>query len=119
VGGYRVMRDQLQRMVEVAQLPNVTIQVIPFSAGAHPAMESSFDILEFGTVAPSLVYVEGLIGYMYLERPQDLERYDQVFERLRNTALSPQESIELMAQTVARYDHAAVPASNDAGGAGR
>jgi len=118
VGGYRVMRDQLQRMIEVAQLPNVTIQIIPFGVGAHPAMESSFDILEFGTVAPSLVYVEGLIGYMYLERPQDLERYDRVFERLRDTALSPQDSIELMAQTAARYDHAAVTTSYDAG-AGR
>jgi transcriptional regulator with XRE-family HTH domain len=119
VGGYRVMRDQLQRMIEVAQLPNVTIQIIPFGVGAHPAMESSFDILEFGTVAPSLVYVEGLIGYVYLERPQDLERYDRVFERLRDTALSPQDSIELMAQTAARYDHAAVPTGYDAGGAGR
>ena len=42
VGGYHVMRDQLQRMVEAALLPNVTIQIIPFSAGAHPAMESYF-----------------------------------------------------------------------------
>jgi transcriptional regulator with XRE-family HTH domain len=115
VGGYRVMRDQLQRIVEAAQLPNVTIQIIPFTAGAHPAMESSFDILEFGTVAPSLVYVEGLIGYMYLERPQDLERYERVFERLRDMALSPQESIELMAKTATRYDQGAVPAGYDAG----
>jgi transcriptional regulator with XRE-family HTH domain len=119
VGGYRVMRDQLQRMVEVAQLPNVTIQIIPFGAGAHPAMESSFDILEFGTVAPSLVYVEGLIGYMYLERPQDLQRYEQVFERLRDIALTPQESIELIEKTAARYDHAAVPTGYDAGSAER
>ena len=71
VGGYQIMRDQLQRMVEAALLPNVTIQIIPFSAGAHPAMESSFDIIEFSTVTPSLVYVEGLVGNMYLERPQD------------------------------------------------
>lgn len=114
VGGYRIMRDQLQRMVEAAQLPNVTIQIIPFSAGAHPAMESSFDILEFGTIAPSLVYVEGLIGYMYLERPQDLQRYDLVFERLRDIALNPQESIELIAEMAARYNRAVVPAVYDA-----
>jgi hypothetical protein len=115
VGGYHVMRDQLQRMVEAAQLPNVTIQIIPFSAGAHPAMESSFDILEFGAVAPSLVYVEGLIGYLYLERPQDLQRYQQTFERLRDIALSPQESIELIAGTATRYNRAVVPAIYDAG----
>lgn len=117
VGGYRVMRDQLQRMIEATQLPNVTIQVIPFSAGAHPAMESSFDILEFGPTAPSLVYVEGLAGYMYLERSQDLQRYELVFERLRDIALTPQESIELIAETAARYSRAVVPA--DAGGAGQ
>jgi transcriptional regulator with XRE-family HTH domain len=117
VGGYRVMRDQLQRMIDATQLPNVTIQIIPFSAGAHAAMESSFDILEFGAVVPNLVYVEGLVGYMYLERSQDLHRYEQVFERLRDIALSPQESIELMAETAARYDRAAVPAEHDAGSA--
>ena len=60
-------------------MPNVTIQIVPFSVGAHPAMESSFDILDLGTVAPSLVYVEGLAGNMYLERAQDLERYEKAF----------------------------------------
>jgi transcriptional regulator with XRE-family HTH domain len=114
VGGYRVMRDQLQRMAETAQLPNVTIQIIPFSAGAHPAMESSFDILEFGSIAPNLVYVEGLVGNMYLERSQDLQRYELVFERLRDIALSPQESIELIAETAERYNRTAVPAAYDA-----
>lgn len=115
VGGFHVMRDQLQRMVDAAQLPNVTIQVIPFTAGAHPAMESSFDILEFGASTPSLVYVEGLIGYMYLERAQDLLRYEEVFERLTDIALSPQESIELIAETVAHHNRMAVPAAHDAG----
>ncbi len=115
VGGFHVMRDQLLRMVDAAQLPNVTIQVIPFSAGAHPAMESSFDILEFsGAPTPSLVYVEGLIGYMYLERSQDLLRYEEVFERLCDIALTPQESTELIAETAARYDRAAVLAAHDA-----
>jgi transcriptional regulator with XRE-family HTH domain len=116
VGGFHVMRDQLQRMADAAQLPNVTIQVIPFSAGAHPAMESSFDILEFNAPAPSLVYVEGLIGYMYLERSQDLLRYEEVFERLCDIALSPQESIELIAETAAQYNRAVVFAAQDAGG---
>ena len=115
VGGYSVMRKQLQRLVEAAQLPNVTIQVLPFSVGAHPAMESTFDILNFGTVAPSLVYVEGLAGNMYLERSQDLQRYELVFDHLRDIALSPQESIELIAETAARYHRAAVPAAVDAG----
>ena len=115
VGGFHVMRDQLRRMVDAAQMPNVTIQVIPFSAGAHPAMESSFDILEFGDPMPSLVYVEGLIGNMYLERTQDLQRYEQVFARLSNIALSPQESIELITEAAVQYNRAAVPVAHDAG----
>jgi transcriptional regulator with XRE-family HTH domain len=115
VGGFHVMRDQLQQMVEAAALPNVTIQVIPFSAGAHPAMESSFDILEFGGTTPSLVYVEGLIGYMYLERPQDLLRYEEVFERLSTIALTPQESVELIAATAARYNREVVHAVHEVG----
>jgi transcriptional regulator with XRE-family HTH domain len=119
VGGFRVMRDQLQQMVDAAQLPNVTIQVIPFRAGAHPAMESSFDILEFSAPTPSLVYVEGLIGYMYLERAQDLLRYEEVFDRLCDISLSPQESIELISETAAQYNHAAVLAAQDAGNATR
>jgi transcriptional regulator with XRE-family HTH domain len=118
VGGFHVMRDQLERMVDAAQMPNVTIQVIPFTAGAHPAMESSFDILQFTAPTPSLVYVEGLIGYMYLERSQDLQRYEEVFERLCDIALSPQESIELIAETAAQYNRVTALAANNAGNVG-
>jgi transcriptional regulator with XRE-family HTH domain len=96
VGGPAVMRDQLNRLAEAAKLPHVTIQVIPFSVGAHAAMESTFNILDFEDPAPSLVYVEGLVGFMYLERPQDLARYRGVFEQLCNKALTPKESIELI-----------------------
>jgi transcriptional regulator with XRE-family HTH domain len=116
VGGYRVMRDQVRHLANAAQWPNVTIQIIPFSAGAHPAMESTFDILEFGdTALPSVVYVEGLAGNMYLERLPDLQRYEQVFDYLRQIALSPQDSIELLAETAEQYDRAAVPAEYDPG----
>jgi hypothetical protein len=110
VGGYRVMRDQLQQMAEVAKMPNVTVQIVPFSVGAHPAMESSFDILDLGAVAPSVVYVEGLAGNVYLERAQDLERYEKAFEILRGAALGPQDSLELITETAARYNRAAVRA---------
>jgi transcriptional regulator with XRE-family HTH domain len=108
VGGYSVMSEQLSRLVQAAELPHVTIQVISYEAGAHPAMESTFYILEFTQPAPTLVYVEGLVGSIYLERPQDIRRYQQVFERLCNMALSPQESIEVMARIGAKYNRAAL-----------
>jgi transcriptional regulator with XRE-family HTH domain len=113
VGGYGAMRNQLLHMVETAQLPNVRIQVIPFDIGAHPAMESSFDILQFGSIAPSVVYVEGLIGNIYLERHADLERYEKSFDRLHSLALSSQDSIELMVEMAARYDRPTIPAGQD------
>jgi hypothetical protein len=103
VGGPAVMKEQLERLVDLATWPNVTIQVIPFTAGAHAALESTFNILDFEAPAPSLVYVEGLVGFMYLERPQDLARYRGVFDQLRAKALTPQESVELISTTGVKY----------------
>jgi transcriptional regulator with XRE-family HTH domain len=111
VGGAAVMRGQLDRLIELSNEPNVSIQVIAYSAGAHPAMDSTFNILEFTGSVSSVVYVEGLVGWIYVERPPDVDRYQQVFEHLRTVASSPRESIELIARVGAGYDHPAVLAS--------
>ena len=66
-------------------------------------MESNFNILTFTADTPDVVYVEGLIGHLYLDRPHDLERYRQVFERLCSIALSPRDSAELIAETARLY----------------
>ena len=70
VGGPDVMAEQLTHFSAIANRPNVTLQVIPFSAGAHPAMENMFTIIEFEDVAPPVVYVEGLMGWLFLEREE-------------------------------------------------
>jgi hypothetical protein len=81
-------------VIERAELPNITVQVIPFAAGAHPAMDSTFTILEFKQPAVSnVVYVEGLVGDIYLERQADLDRYAHTFDHLRAMALSPKDSL--------------------------
>jgi hypothetical protein len=108
VGGPAVMAEQLDRLVEAGRLPNVTIRVISLEFGAHPAMDSNFNILEFNA-ASSVVYVEGLVGWMYLERPQDLARYKVVFESLLAASLSPQDSTELMLKIGTQYKKRAVP----------
>jgi hypothetical protein len=69
-------------------------------------MDSTFTILDFADPLPSVVYVEGLVGYIYLERPQDLTRYEYVFDRLKGLALSPKDSAELIAKVGANYRHA-------------
>ena len=96
VGGPSAMREQLDRIVAVAAYPNVTVQVLPFKIGAHPALESDFTILSFDGQAATVVYVEGLSGYMYLERPSDVERYQQVFGRLHTMASSPEDSVDII-----------------------
>lgn len=103
VGGPSVMRSQLDQLISASSLPNVTIQVIPYSAGAHTAMDSTFSMLEFASPVAEVVYVEGLVGWIYIERPQDIQKYQDVFEHLSTVALSPQESIELITKVSAEY----------------
>jgi transcriptional regulator with XRE-family HTH domain len=105
VGGAAVMGDQLDRLIAAGKLPNVTIHVIPFSAGAHPAMDSLFEILDFGDTAPAVVYVEGLMGYIYLDRAQDISRYVQVFDHLRAVASTPEESARLISKIRKQYNN--------------
>jgi transcriptional regulator with XRE-family HTH domain len=104
VGGPEVMGAQLDHLVETAEkLPNVTVEVVPFSVGAHPAMESNFTVLDF-EVAPSVVYVEGLMGWLYIERPQEIARYRQVFDYLHAAALDSNDTIKLIRRIRAQYN---------------
>jgi transcriptional regulator with XRE-family HTH domain len=103
VGGPRVMGAQLDRLIEAARLPNVAVQVIPFAVGYHPGLESNFNILDLPAPAPSVVFVEGLAGSMYFERPEDLKRYREVFERLQSIALSPKDTINAITKIKAQF----------------
>jgi transcriptional regulator with XRE-family HTH domain len=98
LGGAAIMSGQLDRIIVAAKSPNVTLRVLPFSIGAHPALESNFIILEFAGEAPTIVYVEGLVGHIYLERQQDVERYLLAVEQLQDLALSPKDSAQLVAK---------------------
>jgi hypothetical protein len=108
VGGAATMRAQLAQLVELSHLPNVTIRVIPFTAGAHFAMDSTFRILEFRSPVPDVVYVEGLVGFLYLDRAQDVARYQTTYEHLTEFALTPTGSAELIAQIATIYGAASV-----------
>jgi transcriptional regulator with XRE-family HTH domain len=104
VGRPAVMRRQIDQVIEACGLPNVTVRVIPFSAGAHPALDSTFIILEQRPPVPSVVYVEGLVGQIYLERSQDVQRYRQVFDRLSSLALDSAKSMDLMLRIGTKYE---------------
>jgi len=102
VGGATTMRAQLQHIAEMADLAHVTVQVLPFRAGAHPAMDGSFIILGFPEPAdPDVVYVESQAGSLYLERPPEVERYAAMYNHLMAKALDPDESQALIARAAA------------------
>lgn len=106
VGNPDVMHTQLEHVIKACALPNVDVRILPESAGAHPALNSTFVILDFTPPVPGVVYVDGLVGQIYLERPQDFERYKRVFERLSELSLSSAESVRLMRLTSIRYAEA-------------
>ena len=98
VGSPKVMRDQLRHLIEAAEQGTTTLQVIPFSAGAHAGTTGSFVILSFPEAVPDIVYVETLAGDIYLEQHGDVDRYNIAFDRLLAMAMSPDESLRLIAQ---------------------
>ncbi|BFU42736.1 helix-turn-helix domain-containing protein [Krasilnikovia sp. MM14-A1004] len=94
VGGPMVMREQLKHLVEVAGRPNVTIQVLPYSAGAHPGVIGSFVVLRFAQ-DPDVAYIEGVAGDVYAEGT-DVQRFTLAFDGLRAAAASPGTSRDML-----------------------
>jgi transcriptional regulator with XRE-family HTH domain len=93
VGSPHITAAQFQFIAEASDLPNVTMQVLPFSAGEHGAMVGAFEILGFPqAVDPDVVYLENRASALFLEEPDDVLKYGQVFDQLRALALSPQAS---------------------------
>jgi transcriptional regulator with XRE-family HTH domain len=103
VGGRQVMAAQLAKILDTSALPNVTVQILPFERGSHPALESNFNIVDLPSPTPGLVYVEGLIGSVYLERAEDHKRYAEIFSNLQSIALGPQDSVNLIADLGRTY----------------
>ena len=98
VGGREVMRCQLEHLVRESARPNVTLQVLPMAAGEHPGMEGSFVIMSFPDAAdPDTVYVTIATGGVFQEKPDDVSRYEIIFDRLQKMALSSAESAEFIA----------------------
>lgn len=99
VGSSSIMREQLGHLLEKAKQPNVTIQIVPFSRGVHPATDGPFVLVDFPDPSePNVVYVDsGSAGNIYLEKPRDLRRYSNMFQHVLTLALTPQESVALIA----------------------
>jgi transcriptional regulator with XRE-family HTH domain len=99
VGGPDVMAEQLRHLIECNEQGKTTLQVVPFSAGAHAGTTGPFIILDFPEPTDrSVVYVETLAGDLYLEERADVDRYTLAFDRLLAAALHPDDSVRLVQQ---------------------
>jgi len=97
VGGAPTMAAQLRALADAAQRPGVMLQVLPFSAGAHASLEGGFVLIKFPEETdPDVVYVEGIMGDLYLESVEEVRRYQSAFERIQAVALGPRESSAFM-----------------------
>ena len=97
VGGREIMRGQLERLIDATKLPNVTLQVLPFGAGAHPAMVGAFSILRFADrELPDVVYLEHLTNAVYLDKRAEVERYLDVMELLCVDSEPPAKTVDLL-----------------------
>ncbi|MEU0674826.1 MULTISPECIES: helix-turn-helix transcriptional regulator [unclassified Streptomyces] len=104
VGGRSLMRDQLEHLVEQSQLPHVTVQVIPFDMGAHPGLNGQYAILEFPDASDSsVVYIEGVTSDLYLEKPNDVQKYSVMYEHLRAQALNVEQSRQFISRIAKEY----------------
>jgi transcriptional regulator with XRE-family HTH domain len=102
VGGKDVMRGQLERLIEATKLPNVTLQILPFASGAHPAMVGSFSVLRFpDEELPDIVYLEHLTSALYLNKPDEVDQYLHVMESICVRAAAPDQTVELLDQILA------------------
>jgi len=95
IGGPESMRAQANRLIELAERPNIDIQVLPFSAGAHTGVEGTFTLLTFPSELendPGAVFAETKVKGYYYEEPEQIMRYRNALARLRVQAIKPADS---------------------------
>jgi transcriptional regulator with XRE-family HTH domain len=97
IGGVPVLRAQLERLIEVAERPNITIQILPYEVGGHAAAGGPFTILRFPEAdLPDIVYLEQLTSALYLDKRPDVDRYLAVMDQLSVTAEPPDQTGEIL-----------------------
>ena len=101
-GSPAVMHGQLKHLLDMAQRPNITIQIMPFQAGGHSAAGGPFSILRFAEPdLPDVVYLEQLTSALYLDKPEVVDSYLKVMERVCMEAATPADSLDAIAAILA------------------
>jgi transcriptional regulator with XRE-family HTH domain len=101
-GGVPVLRAQIEHLIQATELPNVTVQLLPFHVGGHAAAGGPFTILRFPeSDLPDIVYLEQLTSALYLDKRQNLDRYLAVMDRLSVQAEPPEQSSRILTTLLA------------------
>jgi transcriptional regulator with XRE-family HTH domain len=103
VGSEAVMAAQVDKVLGLAGRGKAAVQLIPSDRGVYPAADIMFVLLEF-TQLPPIVFVEGLVEPQHFDRPDQVERYREAIERIRDSALSTQDSLYRLAEIRKGYD---------------
>jgi hypothetical protein len=104
IGGFDVMRRQLEYLMRPRDRANVTVQVLPFDAGVHPAMVGPFTVMTFPDPDDlGVVNVENATGALFLEDPAELRVYDEIWSTLQVSALSADDSQAFLKSTSFGY----------------
>lgn len=98
VGGAEVLREQLKHLVDVGQMPNVSIRILPFAAGAHIAIGVGFTFLRLASL--SRVYIEGLTDATYIHEPDETAAYEEGFTQLWGIAADESESATILRRRI-------------------
>ena len=104
VGSTEIMRRQIHHLIDLAKMPHLTIEIIPFSAGAHPAMERRFVTLEFPDPSDDdVLYLETTLDEEIVEQREEVLRYREAFEQLRKISLGPENSVSYLEKLVTEW----------------
>lgn len=99
VGSPAVMSQQFHHLANLAKLPNVTIQVVPFTAGLDPGMKGPFEVVQFAdTPDENIVFLEGPRGDIVSDDPKETENYLEAFNRITAASLGPSDSVKRLLQ---------------------
>jgi transcriptional regulator with XRE-family HTH domain len=102
VGGPTVMADQLSHLLRMSERRYLTLRVVPTSLGAHAAMTGAFRLMEFAEFKP-VAYLESETVSVFLERPEEIAAYRRILGALADTALSEEQSRELIATLATEF----------------
>jgi len=104
VGSPAIMRAQLERLLELSELTNIALRVIPYDAGALPAGNNKFIILSFAEPnVADVVFIEGLTGDLYLDEARDVEVYNTTFRTLAQLAADPDATRQIITSMIPTY----------------